>query len=111
MPAAKDVAVSTPSPYTARPGLFEGEENPLSAITEINSIVMQGTDGDFRLWRYRPLDELGLKEEDLERAIVAQPKALVMDPLELLTGKMWSSSRWNASSMLPLEGATKTPFL
>ena len=35
-----------------------------------------------------PLDELGLKEGDLERTIVAHPKALVIDPLELLAVEM-----------------------
>ena len=60
----------------------------MSDITEMNSIVVQGSDGDFGLWQFRPLDELGLKEQDLEKAILAQPKALVVDPLELLAGKV-----------------------
>ena len=57
-------------------------------ITAMTSIAIAGPDGDFGLWRCRPLDELGLKEEDLENAIVAQPKAPVSDPLELLLGEL-----------------------
>ncbi|MCY3810526.1 MAG: hypothetical protein OXH15_01865 [Gammaproteobacteria bacterium] len=60
----------------------------MSETTAMTSIVIQGAEGDFSLWRYHPLDELGLKESDLENAIVAYPKALVIDPLELLQGQM-----------------------
>ena len=77
----------------------------MSEITEMSSIVIQGQGGDFALWRYRPLDELGLKEADLESAIVAQPKALVIDPLELLAGEMAVYSQ----PVLPFRGSVRKP--
>ena len=77
----------------------------MSEITEMTSIVMQGPEGDFGLWRYRPLDELGLKEGDLESAIVAQPKALVIDPLELLVGEM----AVYAQPVLSFRGSVRKP--
>lgn len=69
----------------------------MSDTTEMNSIVVQGSDGDFGLWQFRPLDELGLKEQDLEKAILAQPKALVVDPLDLLAGKIAAYAQSNLS--------------
>ena len=77
----------------------------MSGITEMNSIVIQGPEGDFGLWHFRPLDELGLKEEDLESAIVAQPKALVIDPLEMLSGKMAAYSQ----TVLSFGGSVRRP--
>ena len=77
----------------------------MSAFTEMTSIVIQDTEGDFELWRYRPLDELGLKEADLENAIVAQPKALVIDPLELLVGEMVVYSQ----PVLSFRGSVRRP--
>ena len=79
----------------------------MSEITEMTSIVVQGTEGDFGLWRYRSLDELGLKESDLENAIVAQPKALVIDPLELLPGEMAVYSQ----PVLSFRGSVRKPDL
>ena len=77
----------------------------MSEITEMTSIVVQGTEGDFGLWRYRSLDELGLKESDLENAIVAQPRALVIDPLELLPGDMAVYSQ----PVLSFRGSVRKP--
>ena len=71
----------------------------------MNSIVIQGSEGDFQLWRFRPLDELGLKEEDLENAIVAQPQALVIDPLEMLSGKIAAY----AQTVLSFGGSVRRP--
>ena len=77
----------------------------MSEITEMSSIVIQGAEGGFALWRYRTLDELGLKEGDLESAIVAQPKALVIDPLELLVGEMAVYSQ----PVLSFRGSVRKP--
>ena len=79
----------------------------MSDITEMNSIVVQGSDGDFGLWQFRPLDELGLKEQDLEKAILAQPKALVVDPLDLLAGKIAAYAQTNLS----FRGSKRRPDL
>ena len=72
---------------------------------EMSSIVVREPGGEFRLWRFRPLDELGLKEGDLESAIVAQPKALVVDPLELLAGDMAAYSQ----TVLSFGNSTRRP--
>ena len=93
------------SPYTSRQFASTPKENLLSAVTEMNSIVIQGVEGDFGVWRYRPLDELGLKEKDLERAIVAQPMALVVDPLELLAGEVAVYSQ----PVLSFHGSVRKP--
>ena len=95
-----------PRPPTLRPRFTSiRKEDRLSEITEMTSMVMQGPEGDIGLWRYRPLDELGLKEGDLESAIVAQPKALIIDPLELLVGEMAVYSQ----PVLSFRGSVRKP--
>jgi hypothetical protein len=54
----------------------------------MDSILLQLPDGNFESWHYRPLNELGLGEIALETAILAQPASLVLDPLNVLHGKV-----------------------
>ncbi len=49
-----------------------------------DTFVLQSVDGHFVQWRSSSLVSLGLKEADLESAIVAQPGPLVLDQLDLL---------------------------
>lgn len=65
----------------------------MSAMTEIESIVVQESSNAFGLWRFQSLDQLGLKEADLENAILAQPKSLIVNPLELYSGQIKSYSQ------------------
>ena len=57
-------------------------------MTDSNSIVIQGSDGHYRPWRFRSLAELQRHESDLEEAIFAHPVPLVIDQLELLPGRI-----------------------
>ena len=65
----------------------------MSATTEIDSIVVQESSSAYQLWRFQSLDQLGLKEADLEKAILAQPKPLIVDPLELPIGQIKAYSQ------------------
>ncbi len=52
----------------------------------MESFVIQETDGTFTEWVPRTLVALGLKEADLEAALVARPGPLVLGQLDLLYG-------------------------
>ena len=77
----------------------------MPATSEIESIVVEQPRRIYQLRRFQSLDQLGLKEADLERAILAQPKTLILNPLELPSGQIKAYSQ----TSLRIGNSTRRP--